>query len=107
MSLEDAVTWVEKLSGMDSADNIGEFLRTEGITGSTNSRLHCVVAEFIREKTGVHAVVTAPLVTVWETQDGVFLTGTQSTLRPSHNLTHFITMFDLGRYPELISKEKS
>lgn len=103
MSVEDAVVWVDKLSGMDSASDIAGFLRAEGVAGELSSSFHCVVAEFLREKTGVHAIVTAIQVTVWETKskDGVFLPVTQSVRRPSSTLHEFITLFDQGDYPEL------
>lgn len=92
---------VEDLVGMlnqcPTATDVAEFLRSEEITGTPHSAYCCPVSSWVSRESGKR-VSTATYVTVWAGG----MPGDDYLL--SEAVGVFVRNFDLGDYPDLVSR---
>ncbi len=91
VKLDQVRGWLEKLGAM-TPDEIARFLAEEKCTG-WSSGLHCPIANFLREKTGLEVLVDG-----YQVQVGHSL---GPTIRAPQSVDQFVDMFDGHEYPEL------
>lgn len=121
--VDPVVAW-DKLSNFETAQEIREYLQSEGIKAIKNSRHSCALADWMKQITGVNRVVVNADISVGEklvpkTWYGEMLITDGSRQKvaftseekvPEYVFPHtkatldFIRNFDDGEYPELVYK---
>jgi hypothetical protein len=97
----------DKLSSLETADEIAQFLVSQGVKARRSDPSSCAVSEWMKGQTGLSIRTNfGSIRAVKEDIDRIPFTieGTEH----SHNLalSDFIFKFDRGDYPELESREQ-
>jgi hypothetical protein len=94
--MSELTLWIEKLNGMTVRD-IHALMVAEGVRGKECGAYTCVIAEFLRRK-------VRRIIAVGPSMSQDFTNSTRQTFfSHSDELNEFITAFDNGEYPELVS----
>jgi hypothetical protein len=91
----DIEPYYTKLKGMATPAELRKFFGDEGIQGQQRDGNRCLIAAYIRERTG-HTVAVSGSGQVFDEEMSVGLFGS------SNALTKFVYYFDNGKYPELV-----
>lgn len=119
MQLNDIRTIIEpyigKLSAFQTAEDIREFLKGEGILAEQRRPMHCAIAQYIRKETGqmVRVCRTETKAPCEDGTEPLIYFPTDSALvaiiekfaevgKHTSAMTTFIDNFDDGYYPELV-----
>lgn len=100
----DAQVAFDKLAGFQSAYEIADFFRSEGIKGFKASHNECPIANWMRETTGIYSSAAGYVVV----QNGNFspLEGEKFHLdfmvKVTPVMKEFMKKFDRGDFPELL-----
>lgn len=90
---------MDKLCSLDSANDIAEFLRGQGVKGIRISPNSCPIASWVQSTTGLEHVVAVPdSVYAWGAEEG------KLTRQVTPMMTDFMHAFDIGRYADLDSE---
>lgn len=103
----DVQVLVDKLNGLESADEVAAFLQEQGVIGVPMAAEFCPVSNWIRRESGEKHVSTANSVRIWETENTAFWNSygpgdikAQYILSPF--VQKFIVKFDSLNYPNLV-----
>jgi hypothetical protein len=94
--MSDVQAWILKLGNMPSENAIARLLKAEGVTGVPGFASQCVVAEFIKAKTGSGVAIshTTCVPEDWR----------EPNIPTPLLVSNFITKFDTHTYPDLETK---
>jgi hypothetical protein len=93
---------VGKLAGFSSAQEVREFLASEGVKATPKKSDSCAIAHYLHRETEQIVSVHRGGVTVWEETLPFNFNRTQVAQHTAAMLD-FINHFDHGDYPELIA----
>jgi hypothetical protein len=118
MQLNEIRTIVEpyigKLSAFQTAEDIREFLKVEGILAEERRPMHCAIAQYIHKETGQMVRVcrtetkapcedgTEPLIYFPTDSDFPKIAQFAEVGKHTSAMTTFIDNFDDGYYPDLV-----
>jgi hypothetical protein len=93
----------DKLTGFQSADELAEFFKQEGIQGSCGLATSCAIAKWMQQTTGRLIAVSKD--EMWdETDEDIdYLTAKDKLVKHNEVLSDFVFKFDRGYYPELVN----
>ncbi len=90
---------MDKLNAFESPEAIAGFFKQKGIRGDQNDGESCVITNwFLTETDAVGCSTTESTITI---DDGHF---NQYQMTPTDVVAEFITEFDNGAWPELVSQ---
>lgn len=106
--IDPVVAW-DKLSNLETAEEIREYFHSEGIKAITSSSYSCAIAEWMRQTTGIEKIRVAGVVEVGEKKmrRPLLSDGYYTCFEPAIVFNHtratldFMKMFDQGKCPEL------
>lgn len=93
----------DKLAQFETADEIAEYFRGEGIKGSCGLYSSCAIAVWMTKTTGRMAHVSTSDIWVIGEQSPI---GDRVTLNHTDAMMDFVYHFDHGHYPDLIDKKE-
>lgn len=91
----------DKLASMNTADEIADYFRYEGITGYPTSHVSCPIANWMSQQTGGKVSVADVVVDLLASPENL------KVLETTGAMLAFIRKFDSLDYPDLLSKEEA